>query len=274
MQKRALGSLWIGSKLGPLEQLCLLSFLEHGHDITLYTYETVAGVPPGVRIADARTVLDFGGIVRHKKTQSAALHSDLFRYALLEKTPRMWVDLDMFCLQPFVFAGDHVYGKETTSEINGAVLALPADSAVLRQLRNYQPGLRAYPPFFRWRDKLRYFLKFGGRKPDITEWPWGAVGPRGLSYHLRLNGDFDKALPVQAFYPLPLEKLGQLLEPGRLTREHFGEDVFGVHLWASQLRKLLLSDVYQGQILEGSFLQLEMSRLGTMFDFPLSTRVQ
>lgn len=273
LEPRTLGTLWIGPELGPVEQLCLLSFLEHGHDVKLYTYEPVSGIPPGVAVADAREVFDAQKIVRHKKTKSAALHSDLFRYALLAKTSRMWVDLDLFCLQPFIFPSAYVYGQEDDATVNGAALALPADSKVLKQLLSYLPESKGYPPFFRLRDKIRYFIKFGGRKPNITEWPWGALGPRGLSYHLKEAGDFDKALPVQAFYPLPLIKVADLLVPGLVRSEHFGPDVFAVHLWASQLRKLLLAD-YQGLIPVGSFLQVEMARLGEKFNYPLALRVR
>ncbi len=273
LKPRALGSLWIGAELGPVEQLCLLSFLEQGHDITLYTYEPVSGIPPGVKVADAREVFDAKTIVRHKKTKSAALHSDLFRYTLLAKTSRMWVDLDLFCLQPFIFPSAYVYGQEDDATVNGAALALPPDSKALQQLLSYRPGSKGYPPFFRLRDKIRYFFKFGGRKPDISEWPWGALGPRGLSYHLKQTGDFDKALPVQAFYPLPLINVADLLLPGFVRSEHFGPDVFALHLWASQLRKLLLAD-YQGLIPVGSFLQVEMARLGEKFNFPLALRLR
>lgn len=269
---RALGCLWIGAQLGPTEQLCLLSFLEHGHDIALYVYEPVAGVPPGVQVIDAREVYDVQTIQRYKKSQSPSLHSNLFRYALLAKTSRMWVDLDLFCLRPFVFASDYVYGQEDATTVNTAALSLPTDSEALQQLLSYKPGDKGFPPFFSFGRKLRYFIKHGGRKPDITEWPWGATGPRGLTYHLKQTGDLEKALPVQSFYPVPLSNLSDLLEPGKLKRADFGNDVFAIHLWASQLRKLLLSD-YQGQIPDGSFLQVEMSRLGEKFQFPLALRV-
>jgi hypothetical protein len=49
-----LGSLWIGGNLSWLEQLCLKSFLDHGHEVTLYTYEGVTNAPEGTVVADAR----------------------------------------------------------------------------------------------------------------------------------------------------------------------------------------------------------------------------
>ena len=41
-------SLWIGGRLSFLEQVCLKSFVDHGHRTILYTYGAVAGVPDGV----------------------------------------------------------------------------------------------------------------------------------------------------------------------------------------------------------------------------------
>ena len=44
-------ALWIGGPLSFLEQLCLISFVHAGQHITLYTYEPVPNVPPGVEAA-------------------------------------------------------------------------------------------------------------------------------------------------------------------------------------------------------------------------------
>ena len=45
-----LHSLWIGPRLTWLEQLCLVSWLAHGHRAVLWTYEPVENLPPGVEV--------------------------------------------------------------------------------------------------------------------------------------------------------------------------------------------------------------------------------
>ena len=37
---------WHGSPLSPYQQLCLKSFVDHGHELTLYSYHSI-DVPAG-----------------------------------------------------------------------------------------------------------------------------------------------------------------------------------------------------------------------------------
>jgi len=46
-------SLWVGERLSPIEQLCVSSFLHHGHEFHLYAYGELAGVPAGAALKDA-----------------------------------------------------------------------------------------------------------------------------------------------------------------------------------------------------------------------------
>src|SRR5262245_13716406 len=59
-------TLWIGSRLGRVERACLRSFLRHGHAVRLYSYGPVEGVPEGVRLADAASILPREAIIRHE----------------------------------------------------------------------------------------------------------------------------------------------------------------------------------------------------------------
>lgn len=43
-----IASLWIGGDLSWLEQLCLKSFADAGHQITLYSYAPISNLPEGV----------------------------------------------------------------------------------------------------------------------------------------------------------------------------------------------------------------------------------
>ena len=51
-----LNSLWVGDRLGYIEQLCLVSALAVGHRFTLYSYtpDVLRGVPNGIDLRDAR----------------------------------------------------------------------------------------------------------------------------------------------------------------------------------------------------------------------------
>lgn len=272
LPQSSLASLWIGPQLGSIEQLCALSCLAQGHSLTLYTSEKTLGIPPGIEVRDAREIFDSQHIVRHKKTGSAALHSDIFRYQLLQKTPQTWVDLDIFCLRPIPLQNAYVFAQESSQEINGAVLRLPQNSPSLAELLQYLPEHRGYPPFFSPSRKLRYWLKSGGRKPSIAQWPWGAIGPRGLTYHLEKNQEARHALPTEAFYPIALQDLSQLTAPHALQREALPSGSYAVHLWASHLKKHLLAN-HAGRIPEHSFLDQEMQRLQAQTGWQLARSI-
>ena len=49
--------LWIGPRLSALERLSMASFLAHGHEVRLYTYGDVEGIPPGVTHHDGREIV-------------------------------------------------------------------------------------------------------------------------------------------------------------------------------------------------------------------------
>lgn len=234
---RPVATLWIGPALSPLEQLSALSLLETGHDLTLYTYDEVKGVPKGVRVADARTLLA-DPIVRHKKTGSPALHSDLFRFELMRKTESTWVDLDVLALKPLPTELDYVFAWENENSLNGAILKLPKTSPALQALLAYGDNYKGYAPYLSPQKKLKYQIKTLWRGMTLPELPWGSIGPICLTYYLRQSGEIQHALPRNSFYPVDQNNALRLLTDSHLTRQSFTADVYSPHFWASKMRKL------------------------------------
>ena len=100
-----IGALWIGGSLTWLEQLCLKSFLAHGHEVILFTYGEVRNVPEGVKIQNGREIIDTEEFLLHGRTQSVALFSDLFRFHMIKKIPEIiYIDTDVYCLKPLDFS--------------------------------------------------------------------------------------------------------------------------------------------------------------------------
>jgi hypothetical protein len=95
-------SLWIGPELSKLEQLCLKSFIDNGHEFHLYTYAEIKNVPEGVIIKDGNEILDESEIFRYKNGSVSAF-SNLFRLTMLYKKGGYWVDTDVICVRPFKF---------------------------------------------------------------------------------------------------------------------------------------------------------------------------
>ncbi|MEL7025817.1 MAG: hypothetical protein AAGO57_01120 [Pseudomonadota bacterium] len=235
---RKLATLWIGDTLGQIEQISARSFLDTGHQLTIYAYEPMGGIPEGAEVRNAASIFDVAPILRYKNG-SPSLHSNLFRYALMEKTDQVWVDLDIVALRAFEFDTDHIYGMETEDLVNGAVLRLPKGSKTLERLAKYTPDTRGYHP--NAGPIGRAWAKFitGGKGQTLADWGWGATGPRALTKHLKETGEIAHALPTEAFYPVHWKDVRRLIEKGGIDRSGLADASFAVHLWGFHLARAM-----------------------------------
>ena len=122
-----------------LERLSIQSFLAHGHPYRLYTYDDVHGVPEGVEVCDASSVVPRSRIFVYQTDGvgkgSLSGFSNLFRYTLLAEHGGWWVDTDVVCLRPFDFESPTVIatsyeGKWGESANNCVMKAPPGDPVV------------------------------------------------------------------------------------------------------------------------------------------------
>jgi hypothetical protein len=135
-RRRVFQSLWLGSRLSPLEHLCLKSFIAHGHAFVLYAYEEVGNVPAGCAIEDARAIIDEDAVFTQHSgifAGSFSTFSDIFRYELLRTRGGWWVDTDVLCLKRDIPDPPYVFAKENEHVYVCGVLKAPSDSAFLAQ---------------------------------------------------------------------------------------------------------------------------------------------
>lgn len=119
-----------------MEQLCVTSFLENGHPFHLYTYNDIKGVPDGAVMQDANSILPEESVFKYRDRDSYAGFSNLFRYKLLHEKGSFWVDMDIVCLEPFVFAEDYVFATFCNDisqpEITNFIIKSPANSELMK----------------------------------------------------------------------------------------------------------------------------------------------
>jgi len=231
-------ALWIGGALSFLEQLCLKSFVDAGQAIRLYTYEGVANAPAGVELADAAAILPPADVLRHARTGSPALHSDLFRYHLLARSPRtIWADTDAYCVRPFATATGHFHAWESAAGVNGGVLGLPQDSATLAALLDFTADPFAIPPWYppARRAELEA-ARDRGAPVHAGEMPWGVWGPHALTHFLRATGEIRHSLPRAALYPFAYHERNLLLRPGFEIGGHVTDETFSIHFYGRRMR--------------------------------------
>ncbi len=229
-----IGALWIGGSLTWLEQLCLKSFVAHGHETVLYTYGDVRNVPDGVNICDGRDILDTDNFILHERTQSVALFSDLFRFHMIKQNPDMiYVDTDVYCLKPFDFQNPFLFGYEKRGGLNGAILRLPPDSLILREMLAFMEETHPMPRWVAPNVQVEMDRRAAEGNPmHVGEFPWGIWGPIGLTAIARQTGEISHAKSEEYFYPVPFRDRRFLLRRPMMTLNYLTENSHAIHLWA------------------------------------------
>jgi hypothetical protein len=229
---------WLGEDLGPLGAACLASFVAQGHPVTLHAYAAPRGVPAGVTLADAAKILPAERIVRHFPTGSPALFSDLFRYHLMRREAGIWVDCDVFCLRPITDEGGYVLGREDDTIIGNGVLRLPAYSPMLDRLIALFDASDPMPPWLAPEAlaRLRRALR-AGKHFDVTHLPWGAAGPKAITYLANEFGLAGLAQPPEVFAPLGWRDAHRLLSAEYDLATVVTPATLTIHLWHERLRQ-------------------------------------
>jgi hypothetical protein len=201
--------LWIGPRLTAMEQVSIASFLAHGHQYHLYTFEAVEGVPKGASVRDATDILPPSQIFQYRENKSYAGFANFFRYKLLLERGGWWVDTDVVALRPFTFATEYVFASERDKEgrefVTSGIIKAPKDCELMR---------------LAWRTC---------QSKDTGTLKWGETGPTLMHnsvLKLRL-GEFVQSPNV--FCPIDPPRWYDAVLPGRPVS--FGPETVAIHLW-------------------------------------------
>jgi hypothetical protein len=202
-------SLWIGGRLGVMQQVSLGSFVAQGHPVHLYAYEPPRGVPEQVVVKNAEEILSAGEVFSYRRgfgRGSPSAFSNWFRYKLLFERGGWWADTDVVCLRPLEFDAEHVMGFERVREgglrVGSALLKAPAGSEVAGRC---------------WRLS---------REVDRGRVRWGQIGPNLVDTVVRQVGLIESVHSPDTFYPVDYWEM-----PRFITGPVDCSDSYGVHLW-------------------------------------------
>jgi len=212
MDNKTVNSLWVSDKLGPLQIMCMKSYLSKGHDFHLYTYGTIANVPEGVILKDANSIIPENQIFIDLKN-SYATFSDWFRITLLFKVGGWWVDSDTICLKYFDFEEPFVFATEIGSE-SGKIQSC---NAVIKMAKNSDLGKNILEEISEKLSRVK--------KTDIR---WTEIGAVAMKKHIDIL-DFSKyERNYDVFCPVNFFNFTDFLSNESLV---FGENTYAVHLW-------------------------------------------
>jgi hypothetical protein len=207
-------TLWIGPRLSQLEQLALTSFVHHGHEVDLYGYGAVEGVPSGVTMRDANEILPESRVFLYRDFRSYSGFSNYFRYRLLLERGGCWADADLVALRPLAFPHEHVFASELARRgevvVTTSFIKAPAGSAVMQRAWDLCS------------------------EKDPAQISWGETGPRLLGEVVASLGMQSFMLPPSAFCPIRHPEWESLFDA---NAPDLPGDALAVHCWNEMWRR-------------------------------------
>ncbi len=211
---RVVRSFWHGP-FSPYEALCLSSFVAAGVQVDLFSEAPVPGLPDGVTNRNAREILNQEvAFYRHEfDGPSPSLHSNHFRYALLEKLGGWWIDTDVMLIATSLPAADIFLARQSDQELAVGVMRFPPAHPLMKAARE----------------------RTAARLQDAR---WGDTGPKLLTELQPLYAPEMPIAPRQSTYAIGPDEFEKFLLPE--ARDEVDERTLNctfVHLWNEMWRK-------------------------------------
>lgn len=206
--------LWIGESLSLNEVLCIMSFINNGHEFHLYVYEDIKNIPKECIVKDANEIIPSSEIFYYNEKQSISGQkrptgfSNMFRYKMLYDKGGYWVDMDMICIKylrfgdPYVFSSESTFSRDQT--VNAGIIKCPKGSEFARYC---------------------YLIS---KSKDKSKIKWGEIGPKLVGEGIAKYKLQKYVKPWFYFCPIGYDKFNDLTSPTKLQIE---KDWYCVHLW-------------------------------------------
>jgi len=197
-----------------MEQLCIQSFLHHGHEFHLFVYDPPENVPAGTVLLDAGKVFHRDRIFTYREHPTVAGFSNFFRYKMLLENGGWWADMDTVCVAPFDFARAYVFSSDGIGgslQINVGMIKTPAGSDLMRRA---------------WSEC---------EQMDTQQLEWGQSGPLLLNRLVRELALQHYVAPPDVFCPVHWSEWRKLLDPA--VEWVFPAHTRSIHLWNELWRR-------------------------------------
>lgn len=240
-------SLWINKdnnnhKLPPIIEMCLKSFVRHGHEFYLFSYDHDLEIPEGIKLCDANMIMELDKLMLYAEYKSPenekfcqiANFSDRFRWNLLYMFPNMcWVDTDIYLIKPVSELEKYL--------TNGNISVVKYNNTkFFKTLYDYAEDPCIILPFD-GEERIKYKIYVKRKTPNISkrplkfEWGYAGINTMGkLMTHLNIESD-----DIELFYPVKCECFNQIFfgEYGDKTLTEIFPNSYGIHLWNGMIAK-------------------------------------
>src|SRR5262245_5748371 len=208
-------SFWYGGPLSPYELFCLRSFIDWGHAVDLYSYDTNLVGPAGVRVCDAADLISQDEVFVYQAEGfgkgSPSAFSNCFRYKLLAEKGGWWIDTDVVCLGERIRIDAEFFARQDADFVAPGTMYFEPRHPVMLQC-------------------LEQATKLGRNVK------WGDTGPRLFTRVLAERGWLDRAASPALCYPIHYSEALEVLRPSRTAdlAARIKTALF-LHVWNSTL---------------------------------------
>jgi len=229
---------WHGP-LDRLRQVCLRSQVAAGHNVTVYSFDALAGLPDGVANAEAEAVLPHAFSEKLRPPQpdgswrdwTTLQFSDFFRMRLMAQGAGLWLDADVLLLKPVeIDPAKPYFAWERPRQLGNSVLYLPPGASIVTAFENLMEQEELTPDWLTLRHRMTFTLrKLRGGSNRLSDIRVAIYGPASLTALARRGGTIAHALPKQSFYAVHAEpKL--FFEPSDFSKLIADPEIIGFHI--------------------------------------------
>jgi hypothetical protein len=234
---------WQGP-LDALRQLCLRSQLAAGHQVTVYSFDPLPGLPDGVGNAEAEAILPHSFSERLRPPQpdgswrdwTILQFSDFFRMRLMAEraspdAARLWLDADVLLLKPVeIDPAKPYFAWERPRQLGNSVLYLPPDDPIVLAFADLMKQDELTPDWLSLRHRLTFSLrKLRGGSNRLSDIRVAIFGPAALTALARRAGELHHALPKNSFYAVHAEPR-LFFERSDFSRLIADPEIIGLHI--------------------------------------------
>jgi hypothetical protein len=237
MQKPEIVTFWHGNKLGRLRRLCLSSQVMRGHKVTVFAFDPIDDLPPGVIVEDAEPILSkaFVQKIRPGETMSrktSAQFSDFFRMRLQRLGRGLWLDTDVYLLRSVHLDPSRPFiAWENLTHVGNSVLYLPPEHRIVADYEELMAKDVLFSnmllPYHRLIGYWRRFRDGDAFIPADTR--FGLYGPAALTWLVWRHGAIWDIGKSKSFYRVH-QRAHLFFKPGDFQWIISDPAVIGLHV--------------------------------------------
>ena len=227
---------------GPLDGLrltCLRSQVAAGHNVTVYSFDPLPGLPDGVGNAEAEAILPHSFSERLRPPQpdgswrdwTTLQFSDFFRMKLMARNLGLWLDADVLLLKPVeIDPAKPYFAWERSRRLGNSVLYLPQKHQIVGAFEDLMEQEELTPEWLSLSHRLSFAIKrLSGGSQRLSDLRIAIFGPPALTILARRSGDLQQALPKRSFYAVHSEPR-LFFEPSSYLGIVTDPNVLGLHI--------------------------------------------